>query len=789
VRYLAALELRRRWRRLLAQAVLVGVTSAVVLATAAGARRTDTALDRFKATTLSADLELAVGEPTADDVDRLRAVPEVASAALLRAFGLSFPDLPALEAIGVPADAAYGTTIDRARLVRGRAVDPTVPDEVALGESLAAQLHVDVGGVIRARAYTPDQIAAILGGAGDVGEPVGPPVALRVVGINRRPLDLSDRATSGGFLVLSPAFATEWAGRIGEFGGYVRIRLVDGQAGVPATIDAARRIFGDRQFSTQSLTVESEGARAATHVNTVSLWLLAGVAALAGSLAVGLVIAREVALLDGNGPTLRALGVTRTQRLQVAGALAGVVATAGCALAIVAAVAASPLFPTGVARRADPALGLHADALVLGLGALATATVVLGVAALSGWRSTRPVPVAARDARRPSPVVAGAARMGLSPTLTTGLRMAIERRRGGRPVPVRSGHLGAVVAVLGTAGVLVFAANLDHLTGSPPLYGSSWDFLSQDVTSNTSCGAGDFGLAGVTGVRSIAEVCYKNLELEGRPTPIVSFATLRGPAIEPEVLEGHPPRSAGEIALGSKTLAALDKHVGDTVSLRSTIAERSFTIVGRVIMPTLGQAQPVADGAVVTGEGMAPLFDSDLFFRYFAGTFGTGGDLRSVAAQIATIDQLGPPVGPTLPVEVERVRQVDWAPATLAVLIGVLGLVAVAHALATAVRRRRDEFAVLKTLGFTRAQVRRCIAWQATTLAVVGALVGIPAGLLVGNVAWRAVADSIGVDPSAVLTARVLIAVPGVLALANLVAVAPARAAARTRPALALRAE
>ena len=42
---------------------------------------------------------------------------------------------------------------------------------------------------------------------------------------------------------------------------------------------------------------------------------------------------------------------------------------------------------------------------------------------------------------------------------------------------------------LGTAGVLVFAANLDHLTGSPQLYGSSWNFLSQDVTSNTSCGA------------------------------------------------------------------------------------------------------------------------------------------------------------------------------------------------------------------------------------------------------------------------------------------------------------
>jgi hypothetical protein len=367
--------------------------------------------------------------------------------------------------------------------------------------------------------------------------------------------------------------------------------------------------------------------------------------------------------------------------------------------------------------------------------------------------------------------------------------MAIDRRRGARPVPVRSGHLGAVVAVLGTSAVLVFGASLHHLEGSPPLYGSNWDFLAQDVTSNTACGAGDFGLEAVTGVRSLAEVCYKNLELDGRPTSVVSFAVRTGPAIGPEVLEGHPPRSSAEIALGTKTLAALGKHLGDTVQLRSTVAERTFTVVGRVIMPTLGQAQPVAEGAVVTGDGLAPLFDANLYFRYFAGTFGTGADLRSVAAQIAGIDQLGAPVGPAVPVEVERVRQVDWAPVALAGLLAVLGLVAVAHALATSVRRRRHEFAVLRTLGFTRGQVRRTVAWQATTLAVIGVGLGIPAGLIVGSVSWRAVADSIGVDPTAALTAWVLVAVPGAVALVNLVASIPARVAARTRPAVALRAE
>ena len=81
------------------------------------------------------------------------------------------------------------------------------------------------------------------------------------------------------------------------------------------------------------------------------------------------------------------------------------------------------------------------------------------------------------------------------------------------------------------------------------------------------------------------------------------------------------------------------------------------------------------------------------------------------------------------------------------------------------------------------------MAWQATTLATVGFVVGIPAGLVVGNASWRAVADSIGVAPNAVLTAWVLVTVLGVVALVNVVAAGPARTAARTRPALALRSE
>ena len=116
--------------------------------------------------------------------------------------------------------------------------------------------------------------------------------------------------------------------------------------------------------------------------------------------------------------------------------------------------------------------------------------------------------------------------------------------------------------------------------------------------------------------------------------------------------------------------------------------------------------------------------------------------------------------------------------------------VAVGHALVTSVRRHRRDLALLKTLGFRRRQVRATVAWSATTLAVVGLLVGIPAGVWLGRLAWRAVADGLGVPAVVTVPAlALLLTIPAALLFVNVVGLVPARAAARTRPAVALRAE
>ena len=86
------------------------------------------------------------------------------------------------------------------------------------------------------------------------------------------------------------------------------------------------------------------------------------------------------------------------------------------------------------------------------------------------------------------------------------------------------------------------------------------------------------------------------------------------------------------------------------------------------------------------------------------------------------------------------------------------------------------ELAVLKTLGFDRRQVRAAVAWQATTLATVGLVLGIPMGVLVGALVWRQVASGLGVVTTAPLPALALIAiVPCVLVAVNVIAFLPAR--------------
>jgi hypothetical protein len=799
VRRLAAHQLRGRWRSVVALTLLVGIVGAVVLATVAGARRSDTALARFNAASRSGDVALlgAFGyTPTPAQLSALRHVHDVEAVAMIRFYALQGSGPLAKGGVAAAVDDAMGNTVERSRLVAGRRANPSAPGEVTIGESLAALLHQGVGGHLDAASYTPAQVQGAAGGGGTPPAPGGPPVRLRIVGIVRRPSDLGDLGAAGsasGLIVLTPAFDRANFDRIGNLGVLLDVRTRHGAADVPSVVQEARHIFATSGgVSTTDGLNNSGDAQSAIDVLTLTLWVFAGVTALAGIVTIGIVLTRETSRASADRETLRALGLTRRQRVLTNGPRALLVAGGGAIVSVVVAGGASPLFPVGVARRADPDPGLHFDWVVLGLGAAAIALAVMVIALFAALRSNpRAAPAAADEGpRRTSSLVEAAARAGLAPSATSGLRMALEPGRGRTAVPVRSAYLGATFGVLGLVAVLVFATSLDHLVATPRLYGWNWDFSSSDVNFQNRCGRADFGLVREPGVTSVAAVCTNDVQLGGRPVTGFGFTELRG-GIEPDVVAGRAPRNAREVALGSVTLHALGKSVGDTVTGRGPHRSVAYRVVGRAVFPGLGDQQPLADGAAFTGPGLSAIFDSNTSSaRYLVGDYGPGANRVVIARHIGALPGLAPPAGSTVPPEVTRLRHIGWLPATLAALLGGLALVAVGHALVTAVRRRRRDLGLLKTLGFNRRQVGATIAWQATTLGAVGLLVGIPAGLALGGIIWRLVAEGLGVSATASIPAlAVLLAIPTVLVLVNLIAYFPARSAGRTRPAVALRAE
>jgi ABC-type antimicrobial peptide transport system permease subunit len=795
VAMLAGSDLRRRWRGVVGLALLVGVVGAVVLAAAAGARRSDTALARFSSASRSGNvaLSLAFGyTPTPAQLSAVQHLPNVAAVAVLRFYALVPVHAPAGLSPAAAVTDALGNTVDRARLVAGRRANPAVADEVTIGEVLAAQLRRGVGGHLDFLSYSTTQFAAA-GSGGPPPAPAGPRVRLRIVGIVRRPGDLGDADAGGGIVVLTPAFNRAYFHQIGNYGVYLDVRTTHGVSDVPAITTGARRIFaGSGGLSLQDGPENPGSAQSAIDVLTLALWVFAAVVALAGVVAVGIVLTRVVSLGATDQETLRSLGITRSQRVLMSGPLALLIATGGGILAVLGAVAASPLLPIGIARRADPDPGFHVDWVVLFLGITAVATVVLAVAFLAALRITRrsALDPSTGPRRHPSKIVDNAARAGVAPPVTSGLRMALEPGRGARAVPVRSAYLGAVFGVLGVTAILVFAASLDHLVATPRLYGSTWDFQAEDTNFRADCGTNDFGLARVAGVGAVAAVCHNDIQLDGRPVTGWGFTSVRG-TIEPEVVAGRAPRGPGEVALGAVTLSALRKTIGDSVQGRGPHGTVRYRIVGRAVFPKMSGTQALADGAAFTGAGLSPIFDSNTSSdRFLLARFASASDRAAVEHRVSALRGLGTPTGSSVPVEINRLRRIGWLPTTLAALLAGLALLAVGHALVTGVRRRRRDLALLKTLGFTRAQVRATVAWQATTLATVGLVIGIPVGVIVGRLVWGLVADGLGISTAAAIPVLgLLLTIPAVLALANLIAYLPARRAARTRPAVALRSE
>ncbi len=790
--FAARADLRHRWRNILVVGLVIGLAGGVVLASLAGSRRTRSAFDRFRTETRAGDLSISISPVSTRFAARIGNLPGVETWAQVTPLA-AVPEQQGYTPIAVPLDGRFGRDIDRARLIAGRPARGI--REIVLSQSSARILRLGVGDNLKVRTFTPAQTVLIRDSSTSVDpKPGGPQLDFRVVGINQRTLDLTPTGERSGIIFAPRAVYRAYRGQIGNFGGIVRVRL-EPDASKRDFARRVRSIAGDR-FVDFDTTTADEGVNESLAVLAGGLIVFGAIGVLGLLAAISVLTARVNAASLPHQSVWRGLGMTGAQRV-LATVFPGVPGLAGGAvLAVIVAAAASWFMPIGLGRRVEPMPGFAVDGWALGIGGVVLFVVSGAIAVVGAWRVSRRSswdPSRQRLAVHTSRLARALARTGVSVPTVVGVRMALERGRGRTAVPVRPALFGAIFGVVGVVAALVVGTSLDRLATEPSRFG--WTFDAVVVG-----GGGESGSEGACGPRrsvverdpdiaALANLCTTTVTVEGRPLAAVGIRDMRG-TIPLSVVRGRAPRTDREIALGERTLDRIGAQVGDRVSVTGNHGKTTARVVGTALFPSVDDPALLADGAVMVPDGLARIsIGNDNSNSHLVVRWRPGIDTQEARHRLEQISGQ-PPNRPIRPAEVDRLTQLNRLPWILAGFLAILALIAVGHAIVTNTRRRRRDFALLETLGLRTRQIRATVATQATTLAVIGLVFGIPLGVVVGRFAWAAIAGQIGVATDAALPSLALaVLVPLTILAVLLIAYLPARAVSRIRPAVALRSE
>lgn len=773
-----------------------------MLGAVAGARRTDTAYQRFLGTQHAAALvfEDFIPNPDAPRIthEQVTAVAGVAASERVRSF--DFLDASPAATVGknvnlvaTPDGRAYGSGLDRPKVLKGRLPDPGDAFEVAVdftlphahvGDRLTFQLPRNLGGDTRVRDEHAMPIA----------------VTVQIVGVvavpGQFPPQTPNSYFTGSNVYATPAFDAMFGPRT------VALEL-DFATLVPGSntlgVQQAAQALGDgKQVPVVDPAAQDSEVARSTHLEAVALWCFAGLLALFGLLVISQILGRAAALESTDDPTLRAMGVNRAQLLGFGMVRTGAIGVVGASIAVGVAIALSRFTPIGLARSAEPHPGIAVDGAVLAVGSALVVVITMMAALPSLWRSSRSAEE--RTVGGTSVIATRLTSAIAPPAASCGLRMAFEPGRGATAVPVRSTIVSAVLALTALAAAIAFGASLTHLLRVPRLYGVTWD---ADVLN----GQGPDGLAPAAAtIRADPDITaasyrYANLgvRINGVDTEGVALIPVSG-SLDFAVADGRAPHGDAEIALGTRTMDALHLHLNDTVHAiaeNENAAPVALTVVGRVVLPPgsfvgrLGQGVVIDDAAAMRMADVASGFELRrpyiISVQYRAGVDPAGATNRLRTALVATDPQFEVDAPPT-PNDLLNFGRIDDLPVLLAGLLAALASITIMHLLLSSARRRRHDLAILKILGFDRGQVRATVAWQASAVAAFAAIIGVPLGAAAGRAAWHVFADNLGVVPDPVTAApALLLIVPAAIVLANVAAIAPAVMASRIKPSTALR--
>jgi hypothetical protein len=796
-------KLRAGWRAWTGLALIIALAGGAVLAAAAGASRTDSAYPRFLAQSRASDILVSPAGNGATGYDAaVGALPGVAaSAAVVGINALPLTASGALSSSGVVAaslDGRYSRALDVPKMLAGRLPGPGAPREVAVDQIGAQQLHLHAGSVLRMAAIDSSNHVR--------------PLTEHVVGVfvSRASVVAVTYLDRVAQIWASPALYRELGpGYHGFDGAYLRLKPGTSLA---MFTEQAQELAKRYPATGGQVFVADEAAQVATieraiRPQAVALALFALALALTGLLIVGQVAVRTLAAAAQDNGTLAALGMTRSQLFTASMAEMVTDTVAGATGAVAIAIAASPLTPIGPARLAEPHPGVSVNAGVLAAGAAAIVALLAARVVVTAWRQAgaRPAadPVEPSSRRRPR-LAERLSWAGAPLAAVTGVRFALDPGTGRASVPVRSAMLGLAIAVAAVAGAGTFGANLLRLVGTPSLYGQDWDIAFDGQFATVTPKQFSQVTRHVPGMTGVTFGVHGTVTIGKTVIPAIGLAPGTGPMMSSTVLDGRPPATGGEIALGAAVLRDLGLRVGQTVSVSTPVGKRPMLITGSAVFPYFGQGSftptDAGQGAETTAavlQPMATAANGAVGYNFALVSFADGPARQAQLAAFqrswekfcGTIGQSTCLVTDQRPNTVANYASIDATPIILAGVLAVLGLAVLAQFILASARRRRHDFAMLKVLGMFRRDLRAVAFWQVATVTAAALAAGVPLGIAGGRWAWQLFANQAGLPAGAITPLPVLWMIPATLLAAALVALPPARSVARVPAAATLRSE
>jgi hypothetical protein len=824
---------RRSWTNYLVVILLVGSIGGLAIGSLTAAKRTQSSFNVFLASTNPSDLTLTIAAPNISS--------ELAHLPFVRFVGESSYSVNALPAgkDGAPAfpeplesgnvtssgsvrDVYFSE--DKVALIAGRLANPKKADQFMIEADALKEMGWHIGETIPMYFYTDAQAAKSSFGTNKVKPTVS--LMMHLVGTITPNDDvlLDEVSRKPDLMIFTPALTRQIVNNRLHYNDYA-LQLDGGTKNISAVErEIVAALPAGTTYTFQVNSIIAAEVNRSIEPDSIALGvfgLIAGLAALI--IAIGL-IARIMQSEKEDIEVLRALGASPTMRASVSLLGLGGAIVCSAALAVGVAVALSPLSPIGPVRAVYPYRGISFDWPILGLGFIVLLVVLLGAAGLLVRRRELRT---TRRSRLVSPSVGSkfgkwAATVGLPVTAVVGVRFALEPGRDRDAVPVRSALVGAVLAVAIVAATLTFGSSLSTLVSHPPLYGWNWNYAFTSEGNGVPPQAVDL-LKDDPYVESWSGDSFANAQIDGVTVPII--LTTYHASVTAPILSGHEVDGPGQVVLGAATMKQLNTHVGGYVyaSYGTTkdapvyVPRTRLKVVGSATLPAIGGVfslhTSMGEGAIIPIDIEPPAFKKFLHSPYVAlDGFSTvlirlrPGAPRAAAyrslvkiASVGTKDLTATPDGGGVqvgvqsvqyPAEIENYRTIGVIPDLLALALAIGAVVALGLTLVASVHRRRRDLALLRTLGFTGRQLLSAVAWQASVAGVVGAVIGIPLGIVVGRWLWTLFANGINAVPQpTVPIISVAIVALGAIVLANIVAAMPGRTAARTSTAQVLRGE